>query len=230
MNRSAVWLTNLFLALAGASPPHVDVVEMGGQVYVRHEWRASTFAPSRQAQPAVDVDTDGNLIVVWSSRRQQGGRSGIYAQRFGPDGVATGGETCVNLWRSTHQRLPAICAAGSPAQGAWLVWESHAQDGDAGSIIARRFDESFHGGSEIAVNQSWRGHQSSPAVAVSPTGSALVVWSSQASDGALPQARGRALGADGTPWGDEFAIADRRRRRPRNPMRELRGRGRRSRR
>ncbi len=209
MNRPAVWLTNLILALAGASPPHVDVVEMGGQAYVRHEWRASTFAPSRQAQPAVDVDTDGNLIVVWSSRRQQGGRSGIYAQRFGPDGVAIGGETCVNLWRSTHQRLPAICAAGSPAQGAWLVWESHAQDGDAGSIIARRFEASFQGGSEIAVNQSWRGHQSSPAVAVSPTGSALVVWSSQASNGALPQARGRAFDADGSPRGDEFAIADR---------------------
>ncbi len=182
----------------------MDGVSVGDREYCRYEFRASTFTPSAQSEAALDVDADGSITVVWSSRRQQGGRYGIYAQRFSPTGVALGSETQVNLWTESHQMGPDIA---TDADGnAWIVWQSHGQDGHAGAIIARRFDGEFRGGAEVLVNERWRGHQTEPVVAAGPGGQALVVWSSSAAAGEAQTLRARLLGAGGSPLGSEFAV------------------------
>ncbi|MEE9130176.1 MAG: hypothetical protein V3T84_09170 [Phycisphaerales bacterium] len=191
-------------AVVSAQPLHADVLPLNEQPLHRYEWRASTFVASWQSQAAIAVDQDGRIITTWSSRRQQGGRYGIYAQRFSPEGIAIGSETRVNLWTDSHQLAPAIATDES---GTWIVWQSHGQDGDGGSIIARRFDRSFNGGSEILVNQQWEGDQSSPLVAASANGTAMIVWSALDPATNSPQLRARLVGPTGEFLTEEFAVA-----------------------
>ncbi len=192
------------MLMAAGQARAADTVPVGDRPYCRYEFRASTFAPSAQSEAALAVDPDGNLTVVWSSRRQQQGRYGVYLQRLAPDGVALGAETLVNLWRGSHQTVPDVA---TDCQGrVWVVWQSHGQDGHAGAIVARRFDTAFYGGSEVLVNEQWRGHQAAPIVVTGPRGEALVVWSSiETSDG--PQTlRARLFAADGRPMGHEWGV------------------------
>ncbi len=192
-------------ALLAGSPPTDPVSSAAPDVH-RYEWRASTFIASAQHEATAAFDRHGQLVTVWSSRRQQAGRAGVYAQRFDADGVAIGAEVPVGLYARAHQTQPAIACDG--LGNLWIAWEAHGQDGHAGSIIARRFDPTFAGGSEIAVNQQWRGHQSQPVVVGAADGGALFVWTSQTGPGAPQQLRARFFAADGRPRGDEFAVAD----------------------
>lgn len=112
----------------------------------RAEWRASTYTSSAQTDAALAVMEGGGSLVVWTSRRQQVGSYGVYGQRFDGAGVAIGEETQINLWTRSHQFAPD--AAATRDGGAWVVWQSHGQDGHAGSIIARRFGPGFVGGED----------------------------------------------------------------------------------
>lgn len=213
MHRNTHWIGTAVVLLSCVAASRADVVRAGEDAWNRYEWRASTFAVSSQSESALALDDEGNLTVVWSSRRQQAGQYGVYAQRFAPNGVAIGAETCINLWTQSHQWLPAVASGclqdpeteeSSAVQ--WVVWQSHGQDGHAGSIVARRFDGDFDGGSEILVNQQWEGHQADPVIAVSPAGRALILWTSMPPSLERSVIRARLLGASGEPLGDEFGI------------------------
>jgi hypothetical protein len=170
----------------------------------RSEWRASTFTASSQSDAALALTDDGRVVTTWSSRRQQGGRYGIYAQQFTTDGIAIGQETVVNLWPESHQTLPAIAAGSDGAT--WIAWTSHGQDGQAGAIVARRFDGEFRGGSEILVNSTTAGHQTAPVLATMPDGRVLVAWQSTIADDRPTRIRARLIGPDGRTRGDEFGL------------------------
>ncbi len=203
MRRVGKLTASTIAAVVSAQLLHADILTINEQPLHRYEWRASTFAASSQSQAAIAVDQEGQIITVWSSKRQQGGRYGVYAQRFSPEGIAIGSETTVNLWTESHQLSPAIA---TDENGTWIVWQSHGQDGDAGSIIARRFDQSFDGGSEILVNQQWDGDQSNPLVAASADGTAMIVWSALDPATNSPQLRARLVQATGAFLTDEFAV------------------------
>jgi len=197
-------LTEILFCAITAVRLDADLVPLGDQATYRYEWRANTFTPSAQHQAALAVAPDGRVVTVWSSRRQQAGRAGVYAQQFDSAGLARGTETPLSLWSQSHQTEPAI--AIDPQGNAWTVWQSYGQDGYAGAIIARCFDPAFKGGSEILVNQRWRGHQAQPAVAARPQGGAVVVWTSQEPGQQAVQVCGRLFGADQQPLCDEFMV------------------------
>ena len=201
----AIRTTACLLGLLILSPTFAqEQVSVGGNDLCCYEFRASTFTLSSQSEAALDADPVGNLIAVWSSRRQQEGHYGVYAQRFTPEGIALGTETQVNLWTDSHQMRPDV--ATDKRGNTWIVWQSHGQDGHAGAIVARRFDADFVGGSEILVNQQWRGHQYNPIVNASPNGQALIVWNSTCDPKQPPTLRARLLNSDGKPLCDEFAV------------------------
>ncbi|VAX35858.1 hypothetical protein MNBD_PLANCTO03-901, partial [hydrothermal vent metagenome] len=127
------------------------------------EFKASTFTMSSQGEPALAVAPDGSFAVVWSSRRQQEGRYGVYMQRFDSRGVAVGLETPLNLWTASHVLSPVIDIARDGS--AWTAWQSAGQDGHAGAIIARHFDATGVGGAEILANDRTEGEQAGPIVA-----------------------------------------------------------------
>src|SRR5262249_44100805 len=48
--------------------------------------RINTYTTDDQTAPAVAIDADGDVVIAWSSRLQDGSDLGVYAQRFlGPD-------------------------------------------------------------------------------------------------------------------------------------------------
>jgi hypothetical protein len=196
---------SVFVLLASLPLAPADLVTVGDHPCYRYEWRASTFTLGTQHEADLAVAPDGQIVAVWSSRRQQEGRAGVYAQRFDPSGVARGTETAVALWSQGHQTQPAV--AVDSQGGIWVAWQSHGQDGDAGTIVARRFDPQLVGDPEVIVNQQGRGHQSQPALAVSPAGQAVVVWASQPGAREPMRLRARLLDPDGQPRGDELAVS-----------------------
>lgn len=188
------------------------------QLASRSEWQASTQARSPAADAAIDVGSQGDSIVVWSGRRPHDGvrKSAVFLQRFDRQGIAIGGETQVSLWTQSDQIAPAIATSRSGI--VWIVWQSQGQDGDGGSIIARRFENrttdpvaaatnsQLIGGSEILINQDSLGDQTSPTVVVQPDGSAVFAWSSDPAASGHQQIRARIFDSLGEPAGDEFAV------------------------
>ncbi len=201
-----VLIPSFALAALGATQLCFDeAVPLGDNAAWRYEFRVSTFQPSSQDGAAVALLPDGASVTVWSSRRQNEGRYGVFGQRLDALGVADGSEFRVSLVEDRHALSPDI-ALGETGAG-WAVWQAHGQDGHAGSVIARRFDANLDGGDEILVNQAWRGNQYDPVVAIGPGGDAVFAWTSVDSVKAIPQIRARLISADGVWLSDEIAIS-----------------------
>lgn len=163
--------------------------------------RASSFSRSSQFEAAIAASGPNELTVVWTSRRQANGYPGVYLQRLASDGTAIGSEVQAHLWEATSHVTPAI--AGLPGGGSLLVWSAYGQDGDRGSIIARRFAADGRGGDEILVNGPASGDQANPVVAVATDGTAWFAWTTDDQAIAL-----RSLAPDGT-LGAERTLVER---------------------
>ena len=175
---------------------------------VHIETRVNTYTYNRQVGPSVDVDSNGNLLVAWGSRRQEQGTFGVFAQRFDPLGRRIGTEIHLNQTVRGMQLDPAVAFAADST--CWIVWQSDGQDGDGGAVIARRFGWEPSGGGfgpltgEIVVNQTARGHQSRPAVTTAPGGAVLIAWTSDHLGREVVM--GRILDAQGIALADEFRL------------------------
>jgi len=162
-------------------------------------WRANTFTHSTQAEATIIVNADDDITFAWSSRRQHGGRYGVYAQRFTSDGTPIGSETALMLWDAGHQTMPALANATDDA--VWAVWESFGQDGDAGAIIARRFsidNGRLTGGDELLINDQTARHQTSPGLLALDDGSMLVHWTDRCASTGEAHVRTRCIRRDGS--------------------------------
>ncbi len=197
------WVALAAAPLCAAAP--TNVTRFDCRVPFQAEYRASTFTASAQEQAAIAALPDGGSVVVWSSRRQNNGRYGVYLQRFDAQGQAIGAETAVGLLSTTHQASPdvAVDAAGN----VWVAWQSHGQDGDAGTILMRRFDHDGLGGGEMLVNQSTVGHQSEPVLATSAGGTIAVAWNHLAGSDAAARCAVRLYDSSGHALSDEWMVS-----------------------
>ena len=50
------------------------------------EFQVNSYTPLNQSAPSVGSDDSGDLLVVWSSEKQDGSYSGVSGQRFDSDG------------------------------------------------------------------------------------------------------------------------------------------------
>jgi Ca2+-binding RTX toxin-like protein len=146
---------------------------------------------------------DGSLLFVWSSNGQDGSGFGIYARRFGADGVALGGEVLINVATAGNQTNPSITRL---ADGSLIVaWSS-----DTGTnIYARRLlADGTPTGSEFQLNanHSAANVQSEVEVKALPDGGFVAVWRSDVQDGSLGGVYARIFTADGTPATEEFRV------------------------
>ena len=67
------------------------------------ELMVNTHTTDSQRSSAVAIDDLGNFVVVWHSDNQDGDQSGIFGQRFAPDGSKLGSEFQVNSTTSGSQ-------------------------------------------------------------------------------------------------------------------------------
>ena len=158
-----------------------------------------------QQSAAIAADPAGNFIVAWQSQDQDGSGQGIYAQRFGADGVPQGGEFRVNSYTTGDQTSPALDVDDD---GNFVIaWRSEDQDGSEGGIYAQRYNAAGGPlGGEFRVNTQTAGDQAMPAVAVDPTGDFVVAWQSYDADASGFGVVARRFDAVGVPEGDEFLV------------------------
>ncbi|MCB9837852.1 MAG: hypothetical protein H6813_00800 [Phycisphaeraceae bacterium] len=212
-NRSIVAVAALITALAGAAITgceHANTSLSAASDSVTTELTANTWTGSTQYEPAIAADAEGRMLVVWSSRRQEDGAFGVFAQLVDPLGRALGTEIHVNQHIEGAQASPAV--AFDPASGAALiVWESSHQDGSGSGIVGRWYEATPLGAvatsDEFAVNATRAGEQNAPSVAIDQAGRALVAWTSTG-DG-QSSAVTRAFDAQGRPLSEEIALGAR---------------------
>lgn len=167
--------------------------------------RASTFKSSTKDSVALDVDASGRTVAVWQSRRQQGGTYGIYARRFDSDGSPLTAEVEINLNTRSHQGTPGVALDADGT--AWLAWTSHGQDGDEGSVIARRFDAGLDSSTnEVLVNEVTAGNQTEVRIDSDGKGNAVVVWTSELEGSESRHVFARRLGPDGAVRGEALRV------------------------
>jgi hypothetical protein len=190
-------------AVAANTAPNIGGAVALGQGLRQIEFRANTFTKNNQTDAAVGIDGSGNLLVVWGSRRQEGGNWGVFGQRLDPLGRPLGTEIHVNQETAGAQWHPDVAAA--PDGSAWVVWESM-RPGTAGSaIVARRFVNGASACDEAIVGECAGGHVSGGTVAVDPSGRALVCW--VRSLDSKTRVMGRLFDAHGSALTDAFELA-----------------------
>lgn len=188
------------LALFCALVATVTVQTAVGQTPAGPEFRVNNTTTGNQAHPRVAMDAFGNFAVVWLSG------SDIYFQRYDSTGAAVGGQPRVNTHTTSDKDYPAIAMRAS---GDFVVvWQSDGQDGYVGWGIhgQRYYNTGSPNGSEFLINSYGPENQTLPAVAMSATGSFVVVWQSFLQDGSDWGIYGQRYDSAGLPDGAEFRV------------------------
>ncbi len=178
------------------------------------EFQVNTYTTGFQADPAVAVGLNGDVVVVWESDGSGGSDTSsdsVQGQRYASDGSSIGGQFQVNTYTSYGQSAPQV---GVGSDGSFVVvWESFGSSGNddsVSSVQGQRFasDGSAVGG-EFQVNSYTSGAQGEPVVAVDEAGDFVVVWESVASSGndtSESSILGQRYASDGSAVGGEFQI------------------------
>jgi hypothetical protein len=101
------------------------------------EFKVNGYYKSHQSYPAVAMDKEGNFVITWESKYQDGDEYGIFARRFDKEGWVIGPEFQVNTYIGSDQRLPAV--AMDKGGNFVITWESEGQDGDGMGVFAKMF-------------------------------------------------------------------------------------------
>ena len=94
-----------------------------------------TFA-DQQLFASVAMDADGDFVISWSSKGQDGDNWGVYAELYAANGTVTRSEFQVNSYTTDEQ---AFSQVAMDANGNFVVtWSSKNQDSDTWGIYAQR--------------------------------------------------------------------------------------------
>jgi len=169
------------------------------------EFLVNTYTEGGQSQPAVAMTEDGSFVVVWTSGQQDGDMSGVYGQRYSPDGSRIGVEFRINTQTEGRQNHPAVASA---TNGSFVVvWESSLPGSNRLEIYGRKFSPTGElVGEEFVANSNvGESNGEMPAIAMTGDGRFVVVWESINYNG--PGSSGvvaRRFTADASALGEEF--------------------------
>lgn len=180
---------------------------------VGSEFLINTCIRGQQYAPAVTALDDGGFMVAWLSYgyavedpiSQDGSRSGIFAQRYGADGLPAGVEFRLNTTTLGYQLYPTLTTL---ADGSLIAtWMSESQDGSDWAIVGQRMaaDGSLIGG-EFIANTFVSGAQQNASVTALEGGGFVISWDSAAQDGSGTGIYGQVFAADATRIGPEFRV------------------------
>jgi hypothetical protein len=173
------------------------------QVPLGLEFQVSTYTNGYQFAPSVDLDADGDFVVVWSSPHD-GSVRGVFGRRFASTGVPLAAEFQVN---SRTANLQTAASVASTSAGAFVVsWTSSEQDGQGYGIFARRWSASGTAlAAEFQVNSYTAGVQQRALLAADTDGDFVAVWEGEGM-GDASGVFGRRFDSAGRPQGSEFRV------------------------
>jgi hypothetical protein len=170
-------------------------------------FQVNTHTLDRQSSPNIAAAANGNFVVVWISRNQDGSSTGVFGQRYDASGTALASEFQVNTHAFDTQGVEPI-GVSTAADGDFVIaWSSHLQDGSSTGIFAQRYDHSGAAiGGEFQANSYTVGNQSSVSVGSAANGDFVLAWSQGYRDGDLTGVFARRFSSTGTPLGDDFQV------------------------
>jgi hypothetical protein len=171
------------------------------------EFQIHTHTTGIQRRPAIGADGEGDFVVAWESKEQDGSTYGIFARRFTSAGAPAGGEFQVNTYTTSVQAAVSIAMRAS---GDFVViWQSHMGDGAGSSgydVMGQHFSSSGAAvGGEFLINTLTTTPQVNPRIARAADGSFVVVWTGLGTNSATIAAR--SFAPSGNPLGPEFAAS-----------------------
>lgn len=179
-------------------------LQMGG--HSQFDVQANTFTNNRQTEASIATDSQGNVLAVWGSRRQELGSFGVFAQFLDPLGRPLTTEIHVNQYLPREQAKPSVFIDANDV--AWIFWRSMGQDGAGTEVYGRRFsvrNRTFTAQSdEFRVNQDIVGDQRDGVCCALPNGNVLTSWISEKNG--VSAVFGRIFGADGQPLSDDLVL------------------------
>lgn len=158
------------------------------------ELRVNTYRKGAQWYPQVAVSPDGQFLVVWQSKGEDGSDDGIYARLYSKEGWWLTPEFRVNDLTFSAQRFPHVAA---DAFGNYFVgWSSF----PAGEVVGWEVKGKFYRhdltpiGGEFRLNEERLYDQILAQAAFTPDGTLFALWSSSSprqtnGEGEVPVAR-----------------------------------------
>ena len=172
--------------------------KIGGEILVNQTTAGA------QEKPAVAMNNNGKVVVVWSSYSNAVSSFDIKARMFELNSPVTV-ELLVNSTNANAQNNPAV---DINSDGEFLVtWDSWDQDGGDRGVYMKRFDGT--GGvlnEETLVNQTTAYSQAKPRIKYFPDGRWIIVWESYKQDGSGYGVYGRIFNTDNSAATNEFMI------------------------
>jgi hypothetical protein len=146
------------------------------------EFQVNSYTTDEQDSPAIIIDKAGNFIISWSSKRQDGSKNGVFAQRFDKTGKPLGTEFQVNTYTLDHQMFPDMAM---DSRGNFIItWVSLDQDGSEFGVFAQLFNKKgVPSGVEFQVNTYTDDFQNFPAVGMDKKGNFAITWMSKGQNG-----------------------------------------------
>ena len=172
-------------------------VPLGGQ------FRVNAYTTGNQLGTCVASDPAGNIVVIWSSRGQDGSGYGVFARRYASTGEPLGGEFQVN--GSTHHDQRATSVASDALGNFVIAWQGLPNATTGRDVFARRYSSSgapLDG--EFRVNTYTPQDQLAPAIASGAAGDFVIVWMGK--DGSQGGIFGQRFSSSGSPLGAEFRV------------------------
>ncbi|WP_349601323.1 beta strand repeat-containing protein [Azospirillum argentinense] len=154
----------------------VTVLQPLPELSARNQMLVNTVQANDQQWSAVASLVGGGHVVVWASNSQDGSGYGIYAQRFGENGAALGGNMRINTYTVSDQFAPAVVATRNG--GFAVFWQSNGQDGSGSGIFGQRYDSAgIPLGQEFRVSGTVASDQHQVAVTPLADGRFVAVYS-----------------------------------------------------
>lgn len=134
----------------------------------------SAYTAGNQSAPAVARGVDGSFVVTWQSDNQDGDGYGIYAQRYGADGLPIDASFPVNTTTTGDQTAPDIAM---DAHGNFVIaWQGDAGDGTTDIHAQRYAADGTPIDAELTVNHFTALDQVMPAVTMNNEGQFAIAW------------------------------------------------------
>lgn len=166
------------------------------------EVRANTETSDDQLSASLVTLSDESFVVVWQSDgAQDGSGSGIYAQKYGSTGVASGSEFLVNSTTTNDQSSPTISLLSDGSDNYLVSWEDNTNNNIQGRIFNSGGTEVV---SEFTLNSSTTNNQTAQSITSLSDGSGQLAIAYQ--DSNTNNIVGRVLNADGSEAVAEFTI------------------------
>jgi hypothetical protein len=145
---------------------------------VGEEALVHSIQPEFEAQehPDVALDANGNFVVAWQSINQDGNTWGVFARQFLADKTPVQPiEFQINQTVLAPQRHSSVI---SDAEGNFVVaWQAHKQDTSGPGVMARVYDSLAVAQTDEFLVPTWdQGPQTSPVMAMAPTGNFGIFW------------------------------------------------------